>query len=103
MPFVLPKNYSSPTVKNRVEQIKLRNIIGDEFSLFTELIRTESSHLVKFKNLEEENNFKKLVNNLSFGKEEIDKSATEILKTALEPDLEYLREVLPFDISDWTI
>jgi hypothetical protein len=103
MPFVLPKNYSSPTVKNREEQIRLRNIIGDEFSLFTEFIRTESSHLVKFNNLEEENNFKKLVNNLSFEKEEIDKSATEILKTALEPDLEYLKEVLPFDISDWTI
>ena len=103
VPIVLPKNYSSPTVKNREEQIRLRNIIGDEFSLFTEFIRTESSHLVKLNNLEEENNFKKLVNNLSFEKEEIDKSAKEILKSALEPDLKYLKEVLPFDISDWTI
>ena len=71
--------------------------------MFTEFIRTESSHLVKLNNLEEENNFKKLVNNLSFEKEEIDKSAKEILKSALEPDLKYLKEVLPFDISDWTI
>jgi hypothetical protein len=97
----LPLNYSSPSVKNRMLQIELREYFGNRFSEFVECIRMEKNVSFLEQDDNDHSNVIRLRKNLDIRKNPLADSTRRHLQLLFEHELSILSEIVDFTLDDW--
>lgn len=94
-------NYTSVDVINPELQMKLRQYFGSRFDLIIEAIRKEKDIKSFIKSKPDQQNINKLVSNMMEKKNIISASTKGYLKDLFREDVNQLKEIVDFDISEW--
>jgi len=99
--LLFPPNYSSPSVKNRLIQIELRNYFGDRFPELVECIRKEEDISSLVLTEEDRENVEKLRSNLSLGKDPLTEPIRQRLREVFSEEIDRMRNIVEFSVEDW--
>jgi hypothetical protein len=96
-----PSRYSSPSVIDPAVQMDLRDYFGERYDPIVEAIRREHT-LIQFMQTPADNDaIRRLRNNMKGKKETISATAREYLSDLYTDDMQELKSIVDFDISDW--
>lgn len=96
-----PKNFASPSIKDKAIQSKLRGYFGDRFPSIIESIRTESLDKYEVKSNKDNDMLELLKSNLKFKKDSLSTKNRLILAKIFENELIELQKLIPFSVKDW--
>jgi hypothetical protein len=97
----IPASYTSPSVRDRGVQVRLRAHFGERFSALVESIRTESDVRLLVDTEEDRQALVELRGNLMEGKQPLSEADRTKVSRMLSEELQAIRSIVPFETDDW--